>query len=147
MNSYLAIRISHSLPAILLVLGLIAHLIILWRASKKDPVTLSAKLARSRKLSLPLFALLLLSLPVSGWWLTHLAGFPLGQTWLLVSIALLPLLFVLLWLLSHHLNKWQQSLTDENTNASKAPQLALLWFGLLLILLLAISGLMGAKPV
>src|SRR5690606_41590904 len=97
----------------------------------------------SRKISLPLFALLLLSLPVSGWWLTHLAGFPLGQTWPLVSIALLPLLFVLLWLLSHHLNTWQHSLTDETTNPGKAPQLAMPCFGVLLTLLLAVSALMG----
>jgi len=147
-TSYLAIRISHSLPAILLLLGIIAHLIIVWRAKSKDAQQLAAKLQRTRNISLPVFALLLLSLPVSGWWLTSLAGFPLGQTWLLASILLLPVLFVVLWLIYRSLGQWLQATVSEPAqDPGKAPLLALIWTLLLLLVLLAISALMGAKPV
>ncbi|MER8124763.1 DUF2269 family protein, partial [Acinetobacter baumannii] len=30
----------------------------------------------------------LISMPFTGWWLVHLVGWPLGQTWLLASSAL-----------------------------------------------------------
>ncbi|MFB8830168.1 DUF2269 family protein [Azotobacter sp. CWF10] len=38
-------------------------------------------------------------MPVSGWWLAHLAGWPLGQLWLLgSSLLLLPGAICGLWL-------------------------------------------------
>lgn len=150
MTSYLAIRIGHALPAVLLLLGLLAHLIILWRASGGEPAALSGKLQRSRRISLPLFALLLASLPVSGWWLAHLAAIALAQSWLLISIALLPLLFIVLALLARSLRQWQQLLDTAATaeEPGSKPQIwALAWTLVLLLLLLGISALMGAKPV
>lgn len=48
-----------------------------------------------------LLLLCLVGLPVSGWWLAHLAGWPLGQPWLLgSSLLFLPGALCGLWLAS-----------------------------------------------
>ncbi|HAB63427.1 MAG TPA: DUF2269 domain-containing protein, partial [Pseudomonas sp.] len=86
MEHYQLLNITHAALAILLTLGLIAHIVMLWKASRRgDSTVLQKKLRRTRLMSLPLLAVLGLLLPVTGWWLAHLAGFPLGQLWLLVS--------------------------------------------------------------
>ena len=72
MENYLLLRIGHSVPAVLLLLGVLAHIIIVWRATTKEPSVLAQKLRRTRNISLPAFALLAVSLPISGWWMTHL---------------------------------------------------------------------------
>lgn len=146
MSHYLAIRISHGVPAVLLLLGLMVHVLMMWRARSKGAEVLQKKLQRTQRISLPLFAVLTLSLPVTGWWLTHLAGMPLSQLWLMLSIALLPLIFIALALLYGNLGRWQRQLAAEQ-NASTAQQvLALVWALLAIGLLLGISALMGAKP-
>ena len=89
MENYPLLKIAHSLPGILLLLGVLAHLLMLWKAQRKaDPAVLQRKLRNIRRFSLPALGLLALSLPVSGWWLVHLAGLPLGQAWLLASALL-----------------------------------------------------------
>ncbi len=88
------LRISHSVPAVLLLLGVLAHIIIVWRAKGKGSAVLAEKLCRTRVISLPIFTVLAATLPITGWWLSHLSGRPLSQKWLMISIALLPLLFI-----------------------------------------------------
>lgn len=145
MEHYLLLKIAHSLPAVLLLLGLLAHAFMLWKARRGGvPGVLARKIRRTRLISLPVFGLLALSLPVSGWWLVHLAGWPLGQTWLLVSSLLFAVLVVLGLLLAGRLAAW------EALGDAPAPQrllaFVLVYAGLILLLLLVISGLMGAKP-
>lgn len=146
MESYLVLRISHSLPAVLLLLGVLAHIIIVWRATAKEPGVLAQKLRRTRNISLPIFALLAVSLPVSGWWMTHLSGLPLSQKWLMISIALLPLVFIFGGLLYGNLGRWQIQLAQQQSASTGQKSFALLWAVLLLLVLLATSALMGAKP-
>ena len=62
MENYLLLRIGHSVPAVLLLLGVLAHIIIVWRATTKEPGVLAQKLRRTRNISLPAFALLAVSL-------------------------------------------------------------------------------------
>ncbi len=146
MDNYLVLRIGHSVPAVLLMLGLIAHIVIVWRAKGKEPAVLAQKLHRTRVISLPTFAVLALTLPISGWWMAHLAGWPLSQKWLMISIALLPLIFVFGGFLYSNLSRWQLQLANKQ-NASTSDQVfALLWAVLVLLLLLGTSALMGAKP-
>lgn len=147
MESYLALRIGHGAPAVLLILGVLAHIVIVWRAKGKASALLQEKLRRTRVISLPIFALLALSLPISGWWMTHLSGLPLSQTWLMLSIALLPLLFVFGGFLYSNLSRWQLELANQRSVSGRDQGLALFWAVLLLLLLVAISALMGAKPV
>ncbi|HCA63652.1 MAG TPA: DUF2269 domain-containing protein, partial [Pseudomonas sp.] len=86
MEHYLTLRIVHGATAVLLLLGVIVHLLMLLKAARGgDQAVLQRKLQRTRRLSLPLLAVIGLSLPLTGWWMTHLAGWPLGQLWLLAS--------------------------------------------------------------
>ncbi|HHX34119.1 MAG TPA: DUF2269 family protein [Gammaproteobacteria bacterium] len=147
MDSYLALRIGHSIPAILLILGVIAHIVIVWRAKGKEPAVLAQKLHRTRVISLPVFAVLAFTLPVTGWWMTHLVGLPLSQKWLMISIALLPLLFIFGGFLYSNLSRWQLQLVNKQSASARDQGLALLWAVLVVLILLATSALMGAKPV
>lgn len=147
MEHYLTVRILHGGVAVLLILGLLVHAVILWRARNAKADELQRKLQRTRRISLPLFALLWLSLPVSGWWLTHWAAMPLGQKWLLISILLLPLFVPFGFLLAGNLGRWQQLLAQKKQASGRQQAFALVWLLILLALLLGNSALMGAKPV
>ncbi|MDP3814519.1 DUF2269 family protein [Pseudomonas sp.] len=145
MEHYPLLKIAHSLPGILVLLGLLAHAFMLWKAARVgDAAVLQRKLKRTRLISLPVFGLLALSLPVSGWWLVNLGGFSLGQSWLLASSLLFGLLVLFGLLLNGRLAVWQ-TLGD-----SPAPVRLLrfcgVYAGLIGLLLLLIMGLMGAKP-
>ena len=146
MEHYKLLYFTHAALAILLSLGLITHMVILWKAWRRaDAAVLQQKLKRTRLISLPLLAVLGLLLPVSGWWLAHLAGFALGQLWLLASSLLFLALVPLLLLLGGRLRAWQ-ALGEQPAPAS-LPRFALGYAGLILLILIAIMGLMGAKPV
>ncbi|KGK82780.1 hypothetical protein DP64_11810 [Stutzerimonas degradans] len=145
MDHYLLLRIVHGASAVLLILGIAAHLALLWRNWRRgDAAVLQSKLRRTRRLSLPLLALLGLSLPVSGWWLVHLAGWSLGQLWLLVSSLLFLLLLPLGLLLAGRLRAW--AALGEAPAPARLLGFSLTYAGLILLVLLAISALMGAKP-
>lgn len=146
MESYLALRISHGVPAVLLMLGVLAHIIIVWRAKGKGSAVLQEKLRRTRMISLPLLAVLAVSLPITGWWMTHLSGLPLSQKWLMISIALLPALFIFGGLLYGNLSRWQTQLANQQNASGRQQVFAMLWAVLVFIVLLATSALMGAKP-
>lgn len=145
MEHYLLLRIVHSLPAILLLLGVPVHALMLWKAWRGgDAVVLQRKLRRTRLISLPLLGLLALSLPLSGWGLVDLLGWPLGQTWLLASSILFGVLMLLGLLLAGRLGTWQA--LGETPAPARLLGFTASYAGLILLLLLAIMGLMGAKP-
>jgi uncharacterized membrane protein len=146
MEHYQLLKIAHSAPSILLLLGVLAHVFMLWKAARVgDAAVLQRKLKRTRLISLPVLGLLALSLPVSGWWLVNLAGFPLGLTWLLASSVLFGVLVLVGLLLNGRLAAWQ-ALGDSPAPANLL-RLCAVYAGLLVLLLLVIMGLMGAKPV
>lgn len=145
MEHYLLLRIAHAAIAVLVLLGLLAHIFMLWKASRRgDAEVLQRKLGNTRRFSLPALALLTASLPLTGWWMAHLAGWPLGQLWLLLSSVLLLVLLVLGLLLAGRLRAWQLTAHPAPANV---PRLAAICAGLMVLVLLAIFGLMGAKPV
>lgn len=146
MEHYQLLNIVHAALAILLTLGLIAHIVMLWKAWRRaDPSVLQQKLRRTRLMSLPLLALMALLLPVTGWWLAHMAGFPLGQLWLLASSILFLVLVPLGLLLNGRLRAWQG--LGEAPAPASMPRFTLIYAALILLILVAIMGLMGAKPV
>jgi uncharacterized membrane protein len=145
MDNYLLLKIAHSLPAVLIFVGLLVHVLMLFKAARSgDALVLQRKLRRTRMISLPLLGVLALSLPVTGMWMVKGAGLPLGQLWLLLSSCLYVLLMLLGLLLAGRLGAWQA------LGASPAPARLLRWTTvyavLMLLLLLAIFALMGAKP-
>jgi uncharacterized membrane protein len=145
MEHYQLLKLAHSLPGILLLLGVLAHVLMLWKAARGgDAQVLQRKLRRTRSISLPLLGLLALTLPVSGWWLVDLAGWPLGQTWLLASSLLFAVLVVGGLLLSGRLSAWQA--LGEAPAPARLLRFTAAYAGLILLVLLLILGLMGAKP-
>ena len=145
MEHYTLLKIAHSLPGILLLLGLLAHVFMLWKAGRQgDVAVLQRKLRNTLRFSLPAFGLLALSLPVSGWWLVHLAGFPLGQTWLLLSSLLFAVLLLFGLLLAGRLAAWLA--LGGTAPSSLLLRLASGYALMIVLLLLAIMALMGAKP-
>ena len=145
MDNYLLLKIAHSLPGLLLLLGLLAHIFMLWKANRSgDAAVLQRKLQRTRLISLPLLGVLALSLPVSGWALVNLVGWPLGQTWLLASSVLFVGVLLFGLLLAGRLAAWQ-ALAGSPAPASLL-RFTAVYAGLIVVLLLAIMGLMGAKP-
>ena len=86
-------------------------------------------------------------MPITGWWLSHLSGRPLSQKWLMISIALLPLLFIFGGFLYNNLSRWQTQLANQQIASRRQQIFAVLWAVLVLLILLATSALMGAKPV
>ncbi|BBP73508.1 membrane protein [Pseudomonas sp. Seg1] len=87
-----------------------------------------------------LMLLCMFSMPFSGWWLVHLVGWPLGQTWILFSGVIYTVATLgTLWLLAR-------------LNRVRVGQAGNWKFTLILAIVsavgfLAIAGLMGAKPV
>lgn len=145
MEHYQLLKILHSAPGVLLLLGVLAHVFMLWKAARGgDSAVLQRKLKRTRLISLPVFGLLALSLPVSGWWLVNLAGFPLGQTWLLASSVLFGVLVLFGLLLNGRLAAWQA--LGDSPAPVKLLRFCAVYAGLIVLLLLVIMGLMGAKP-
>ena len=146
MNSYLMLYLTHRIPVMLVTFGVIAHIVIVWRARSKTTLVLQEKLRRTRVISMPIFALLTLSIPVTGVGLTHMAGWPLSQKWLMVSIIMYPLLFVFGGFLYRSLTGWQAQLNSSQSAGASQQKAALLWVTLLLAVLFTIELLMMMKP-
>lgn len=145
MDNYLLLKIAHSLPGVLVLLGLLAHMFMLWKARRGgDMAVVQRKLRNTRLFSLPALGLLALSLPVSGWWLVHQAGLPLGQTWLLASALLFALLVLFGLLLAGRLRVWQA--LGATPASGMLLKLSMTYAVLIVVLLLVIMALMGAKP-
>lgn len=145
MEHYTLLKIVHSLFGILVLLGVLAHVAMLWKAVRGgDAAVLQRKLRRTRLISLPVLGVLALSLPISGWWLVDLAGLSLGQSWLLFSSILFGVLMLAGLLLAGRLSAWQA--LGPSLAPSRLLAFTAAYAGLILLLLLAIMGLMGAKP-
>ncbi|WP_070885021.1 DUF2269 domain-containing protein [Pseudomonas sp. D1-3] len=146
MEHYLLIRVLHALPGILLLAGVSAHALMLWKAWRGgDRQVLQRKLQRTRTISLPVFAVLALSLPVSGWWMVNLAGWPLSQLWLLLGSSLFAVLMIVGLLLFGRLGAWQAQ--AEGAVPATSLRLVMVYTALIVVLLLVIMAVMGAKPV
>ncbi len=98
MEHFLQIKILHGVATVLLFGGLLGLAFYAWRSWRTgDAARVARGFKRVRLIGWPLLGLSLLALPVSGWWLVHLAGWPLGQSWLLFG-ACLYLLGCIFWL-------------------------------------------------
>ncbi|WP_339080407.1 DUF2269 family protein [Pseudomonas sp. TMP9] len=146
MEHYPLLKMLHMLPGIVLLLGGLAHMFMLWKAARNgDTAILQRKLKRTRLISLPVLGLLALSLPITGWWLVDLTGLPLSQTWLLASSVLFAVMALFVLLLNGRLAAWQ-ALGDRPAPAS-LKRLAAVYAVLIIVLLVVIMALMGAKPI
>lgn len=142
METFTALKLLHGVSTLLLFVSAIALLVVVIRRWRAGDNNLSGGVVqRPWSYVWALMGLCLLALPVSGWFLVHLAGWPLSQIWLLAG-SCLYLLGSLSWLwLVVRLNRLRLG------RMARYP-----WFTLVLaifcaVCFIAIAGLMGAKPV
>ena len=142
METFTALKLLHGAATLLLFVSAVTLLVVAirrWRAGDKNLA--GGVVQRPWSFVWALMGLCLLALPVSGWFLVHLAGWPLSQMWLL-ACSCLYLLGSLSWVwLVVRLNRLRLG------RVARYP-----WFTLVLaifcaVCFIAIAGLMGAKPV
>lgn len=141
MEHLTTLKTLHILATVLLILGALGLAIWTWRARRQGDAEAYAKLLRRPLVFVWLvMGLCLLSMPFTGWWLVHLVGWPLGQTWVLASSILYTLGAFAVWWLLVRLNRLRKA-----EPAGLRLTLALAVFSG--VCFLSIAGLMGAKPV
>ena len=142
METFTALKLLHGVSTLLLFVSAIALLVLVirrWRAGDKN--LSGGVVQRPWSFVWALMGLCLLALPVSGWFLVHLAGWPLSQMWLLAGSSLY-LVGSLSWLwLVVRLNRLRQG------RVAKHPGFTLGLAIFCAVCFIAIAGLMGAKPV
>ncbi len=142
METFMALKLLHSVVTVLLLGSALAVAIGFWRGRRAGDATISGRLLKMPwGLAWALMALCLVVQPVSGWWLVHLGGVPLSQAWLLGSSVLYTVgCLAWVWLVAR-LNRLRRG----EVGASATFTLALAIFSALCFV--AIAALMGAKPV
>lgn len=142
METLTALKIAHSAATVLLLISALGLAIWVWRARRNGDATAHARtLQRPQVFIWLLMGLALLSMPFTGWWMVHLVGWPLGQTWLLASSVLYTVAALGWFWLLVRLNRLRKVPAGGNGKFTFA--LALFSF----VCFIAIAGLMGAKPV
>ncbi|MBV6289923.1 DUF2269 domain-containing protein [Pseudomonas aegrilactucae] len=136
------LKTLHVLGTVLLLgsaLGLAGWI---WRARRKGDGSVHTRILQRPLLFIwLLMGVCLLSMPFSGWWLVHLVGWPLGQTWVLGSSLIYTVgAFCWVWL-SVRLNRLRTAPGTGN------PKVTLGLAVFCAVCFIAIAGLMGAKPV
>ncbi|MGH8355498.1 MAG: DUF2269 family protein, partial [Pseudomonas sp.] len=126
MNTLLALKILHGLASLVLFGSALALAWWSWRVRQGAVSGLAARIFRHPALFGGLLAVSALSLPLSGWWLVTLAGWPLSQTWLL-GTGLLYLCGCICWL-------WLAARLPLATGPALRIDLALAGLGLLAFL-------------
>ena len=141
MEHLTTLKALHLIATALLLLGALGLAIWTVHARRQGDAQVYGKL-----LSRPLvfvrlvMGVSLLSMPFTGWWLVHLVGWPLGQTWVLASSVIYTLGAFAVWWLLVRLNRLRKA---EPVGLRFTLALAV-FSG---VCLLSIAGLMGAKPV
>ena len=142
MESLTALKTAHVLAIVLLLGSAMGLALWTWRARRAgDAAVYGRLLARPQGFLWLLMGICLVSLPFTGWWLVHLVGWPLGQTWVLGS-SLLYTFGALAWL-------WLLARVNRLRSAPAVgkPQFTLALALFSGVCFIAIAGLMGAKPV
>ena len=113
----------------------------IWRACRRGSEDVHRRLLHRPLLFIwLLMGVCVVSMPFTGWWLAHLVGWPLGQTWILLSSLLYTLGVTCIWWLLVRLNRLRHG---PAVGLRLTLELALV-SGLCFV---SIAALMGAKPV
>ncbi|MCK1790248.1 DUF2269 domain-containing protein [Pseudomonas violetae] len=141
METLTALKMAHTAATAILLGCALGLGIWVWQARRGgDAAAGSRTLQGPRVFVWLLMGLALLSMPFTGWWMVHLVGWPLGQTWLLASSVLYALAALGWFWLLVRLNKLRKAPGGVGRFTFA---LALFSF----VCFVAIAGLMGAKPV
>ena len=137
METLITLKVIHIAATVLLLLSGLGLALLAWRKRSAGP---AVTVQRPWVFVWLLMGICVVSMPFTGWWLVHLVGWPLGQTWLLVSSVLYTVAALAWFWLLVRLNRLRKvpGGVGKFTFA-----LALFSF----VCFIAIAGLMGAKPV
>ncbi|WP_434559354.1 DUF2269 domain-containing protein [Pseudomonas sp. Z5-35] len=137
METLLTLKILHVAATVVLLACGVSLAVVAWRKRSEGP---AYTLRRPWLFAWGVMLIGMLSMPFTGWWLVHLVGWPLGQTWLLGSSVIYTVAApCAIWLLAR-LNRLRMG----NGGGSRFT-LALAIVGG--VGFLSIAALMGAKPV
>jgi len=136
------LKVLHISATVLLLGSALGLAIWTWLARRKGDMAAASRLMQRPLVFVwLLMGICLVSMPFTGWWLVHLIGWPLGQTWVLGSSVIYTFgAFSWFWLLAR-VNRLRMAPTAGNPKFTLA---LALFSGVCFI---AIAGLMGAKPV
>lgn len=141
METLTALKMAHTAATAILLGCALGLGIWVWQTRRSGDATAAVRtLQRPRVFVWLLMGLALVSMPFTGWWMVHLVGWPLGQTWLLASSVLYTVAALGWFWLLVRLNKLR---TAPGGSGKFTFALALFSF----VCFIAIAGLMGAKPV
>ena len=141
MEHLTTLKTLHIIATALLLLGALGLAVWTVRARRQGDAEAYAKLLRRPLVFVWLvMGLCLVSMPFTGWWLVHLVGWPLGQTWVLASSVIYTFGAFAVWWLLVRLNRLRKA---EVVGLRFTLALAV-FSG---VCFLSIAGLMGAKPV
>ncbi len=85
METLTTLKVIHITATMLLLLSGLGLAVLAWRKRSVGP---AAIVQRPWAFVWLLMGVCLVSMPFTGWWLVHLIGWPLGQTWILGSSIL-----------------------------------------------------------
>lgn len=141
MDLLTTLKTLHVLSIVLLLVSALGLAVWTWRARRQGAVGVYARLLhRPRLFWWLLIGLCILGMPFTGWWLVHLVGWPLGQTWILGSSVLYTLGAFSVWWLLVRLNRLRRG---EAVGLRFTLALAVVGIACFL----AIAVLTGTKPV
>ena len=142
METLTVLKTVHILATVLLLGSALGLAIWVWRARGKGDSGIYGRLLRRPLVFVWLLLVVCLaSLPFSGWWLVHLMGWSLGQTWILASSVIYTVgALSCFWLLAR-LNRVRIA------SGVGSPKFTLALAVFSFACFFAIAGLMGAKPV
>lgn len=147
MNTLITLKALHIAATVLLLasIGVVVwRAISAWRAG--DRRLFASSLDRPWYAAWAVMALCMLSFPVSGWWMVHTVGWPLGQTWLLGGACLYIVgALAWVWLLARVRRLRAMPAGGEPTAGQRRWVMGLA--ALALLVLIALLVLMTAKPV
>ena len=85
LSTLATLKVIHIAATVLLLLSGLALALLAWRKRSAGP---AVTVQRPWVFVWLLMGLCVVSMPFTGWWLVHLVGWPLGQTWILGSSIL-----------------------------------------------------------
>lgn len=141
MDLLTTLKTLHVLGIVLLLVSALGLALWAWRARRAGAAGFHGRLLhRPRLFWWLLIGLCIVGMPFTGWWLVHLAGWPLGQAWILGSSVLYTAGGFGVWWLVARLNRLRRG-----EAVGLRFTLALAVFSALCFL--AIAVLMVARPV
>ncbi|WP_339527917.1 DUF2269 family protein [Pseudomonas mucidolens] len=136
METLTTLKVIHVVATVLLLGCGLALAILAWRKRSVGP---ACTLRRPWVFVWLLMGISLVSMPVTGWWLVHLIGWPLGQTWILGSSVIYSVAALAWFWLLARLNRLRLGGGGNLNFTLVLAVVSLMGF-------VAIAGLMGAKP-